>query len=151
MDGQKLCGIKSILTERILFFFFIIIIVIIIISRSPSNTGVIKDSVLVSFNLSILIHHEIGRESREHVYAAQYAGAPLSVSLLLFSPSFKCIRRQITLISECYEADKRRNKAQTIRGGKSVTCRWTSRGGVGGCGNIIRDLQGKKQTFVPLI
>lgn len=141
-----MCGIKNILTGRIRFSF---IIVIIIVSRTPSDTGGIKDIVIISFNLSILIHHKIVRESRKHVYAAQYAGAPLSVSLFLFCPSFKCIRRQITLISECYKADKRRNKAQTIRGEMSVTCRWTSRCG---SGNIIRDLQGKKQTFVlPLI
>lgn len=63
------------------------------------------------------------------MYEAQYAGAPLSVSLFPFSPSSKCILRQITLISECYEADKGRNKAQTIRGETRVTYRWTSERG----------------------
>lgn len=91
--------------------------------RQPSDTGVIKDTAIVSLNLSILILGEAGREGREHVSA----GAPLSVIL----SSSKCIRRQMTLISECYEADKRRNKAPTIRAEKSVTCRWTSGGGAG--------------------
>lgn len=147
MDGQTLCGIKSLLMERKWFFFFIIVI---IVSRSPSDTGVIKDIVIISFNLSIHIHHEIGGGGgREHVYEAQYAGAPLSVSLFPFSPSAKCILRQMTLISECYEADKGRNKAQTIRGETRVTYRWTSERG--GPANIIRDLRGKKQTSVPLL
>lgn len=82
------------------------------------------------------------------MYEAQCAGGPLSVSLFLFGPFSKCILRQITLISECYEADKRRNKAQTIRRDE---CDIQVDFRAGGRGNIIRDLQRKKTTFVPLI
>lgn len=123
---QKLWN-QYVLTWRIWIFFLLLLFLL-------SSVAALRRQVLTKIssfhlNLSIHIHHEIGRSRREHVYAAQYAGAPLSGSPFLFCTFFKCIRRQITLISGCYEADKRRNKAQTIRGEKSVTCRWTSRGG----------------------
>lgn len=43
---------------------------------------------------------------------------------LFFLPPTKRILCQITPISECYEADKRCNKAQTMREETNLTARW---------------------------
>lgn len=115
MDGQTLCGIKSLLMERKWFFFFIIVI---IVSRSPSDTGVIKDIVIISFNLSIHIHHEIGggwegvrggagnmcmkpNMQEHHCLSVFFLSAPLpnafSVKLLWYQSVMRQIRGAIKL------------------------------------------------------